>query len=111
MRLRVVEKRSQALEVAIWAVGFDLLEFGAAIPNFADDNGAVRFGPSSRTPPRIPEARYARFPCSRVEAEIMLAITQLVRFSRYGHCLRKRRRGLEEAAKRAHHEVIPTMPK
>src|SRR5258708_17613174 len=47
VRLGIVETQAQALEVTCRAVGFELQQIGAAIPDLADDRSALIFDPGS----------------------------------------------------------------
>src|SRR5580700_9489961 len=48
MGLRIVEKESEVLEMAVGAIGFYFFELGAAIPDFTDRHRAVHFRPGGR---------------------------------------------------------------
>ena len=47
--LGIVKTQVQTFEVTCWAIGHELYEIGAAIPNLADDGRALIFDPGSRS--------------------------------------------------------------
>ena len=74
MRFGVVESQVQAFEVTSRAVGFELHQIGAAIPDFSDDGGSLVFDPGRGARQGMQEALQMRFPSADLEVEIVLPI-------------------------------------
>jgi hypothetical protein len=75
MSFRVVETQRQALDVAAHsAVGFELLQLRAAIPNRPGDGGAVKFDPGIGAGQGMQTALQMNLPTADFEIEVVLAI-------------------------------------
>src|SRR5262249_34305613 len=74
MRLRVVKAERERFDVAFGSIDLELDKIGAAIPNLADDSGAVVFDPSGGTGEGMQHAPEMGFPAADFEIEIVLAV-------------------------------------
>src|SRR5712692_1371028 len=45
--LRIVQTQGQTFDVTCWAIGLELHQIGAAIPNLSDDGSTLIFDPGS----------------------------------------------------------------
>src|SRR5580698_8518957 len=66
---RAVEAECEKLEVTIGAVGLDLRDVAAAVPEGAVDGGAVHVGPGGGTSERMNEAVHVNLPGADVPVE------------------------------------------
>ncbi len=76
IRLRIVETQAQTFEVTGWAIGLELQQIGAAIPDLADDRRAFHVDPGRRAGQGMQAALYVCFPGADLEIEIMLAVAR-----------------------------------
>ena len=74
MRLRIVQTQAQTFEVTCWAIGPELHQIGATIPNFADDSRAFIFDPGRGSRQPMLKPRNVRFPVANLKVEIVLAV-------------------------------------
>jgi hypothetical protein len=70
----IVQAQVQTLEVACWAIGHELHQIAAAIPNFANDAGAIIFDPGRRPTQWVHQTPEVSFPSTYLEVEIVLPI-------------------------------------
>jgi hypothetical protein len=62
--------------VALWTVGFDLLQLCASAPNWSDSDRAVEFDRLARPRERVEDAMDVGMPHSNIEIEIVRAISR-----------------------------------
>jgi hypothetical protein len=78
VRLGIVEAQGEAFDVARCAIGFELLELGAAIPEFSRDARTVELDPGGGTGRRMGqgmlEALEMNLPGAELEVKIVLSI-------------------------------------
>jgi hypothetical protein len=65
---RIVQKQSQTFEVTPRAIGLNLLQLSAAIPNFPNHDSAVEFDPRGACS-RLPEVSNVSLPSAKIEVK------------------------------------------
>ena|SRR5216683_4266349 len=72
--LWIVEAQVQTFEVPLLAIGLELQQIGASIPNLSNDGSSVKFNPGGGASERMHQAPEVSFPSTKLEVEIVLAV-------------------------------------